>query len=110
VADNQTTGEESVENLQAQLADKRQELASLRAERQQQAVKSQEAIQAAQLKKEIASVEAEIAVERQQLENQKKQDPALIGAGPAPAVSEFTVAPPEAPPAPEPNKKNGEGE
>lgn len=83
-------GTVSVADLQNELVGKKEELAQLRAERQQAELDQVEAIRAASLQGEIDRVQAEINVERSMLEVQQSQNPETVAAGGAVADTTLT--------------------
>ena len=98
-------GEQSLEDLRQTLASKQEELAGLRAQREQAQRDAIEKVQASQLREAIQRVESDIAAEKQQLEIQQGLDPQLVGTG----VPTEGVAPP--PPLVDPEEvSNPEGE
>ena len=74
-------GEQSLEALRQELAEKQSELAGLRAQREQATRDAVARVQAAQLRQAIQRVEAEIAVEESQVEVQEQLDAELVGTG-----------------------------
>lgn len=99
-------GEQSLEELRQVLASKQEELAGLRAQREQAQRDSIEKVQASQLKEAIQRVDADIVAEKQQLEIQQGLDPQQVGTGvptegvpvPPPLVDPEEVSNPEGEP------------
>lgn len=94
-------GDQSLEDLRQTYASKQEELAGLRAEREQAQRDAVEKVQRAQLVQAIERVDAEIEAEQLQLDIQRGIDPKLVGTG----VPTESVEPP--PPLVE-TKDNGE--
>lgn len=96
-------GGESLEELRQRLADKQEELAGLRAEREQAQRAAVEKVEKEQLLAAISRVQSDIDAEQQQLDIQNALDPKQVGIG---------VTPEPAPPAPvDPEEiSNPEGE
>ncbi len=74
-------GEQTLEGLRQELASKQEELAGLRAQREQAQREAVEKVQRAQLVEAIRRVDAEIDAEEQQLQIQQGLDPQQVGIG-----------------------------